>query len=108
MLLLIGTAHPVLRPVAREYEQIAALLARGKRRGIANRLAHLDCTRKELAARIGEIDDYLNWFEATQMERESGVFNDYLKAANQSEVSAPRRRDPLSVYLDALADHFEN
>jgi hypothetical protein len=108
LLLLIGTAHPVLRPVAREYQQIAALLARGKRRGIANRLSHLDGTRKELAARIGEIDDYLNWFEATQMERESSAFNDYLKAASQSEVSAPRRRDPLSVYLDALADHFEN
>ena len=108
LLLLIGTEHPVLRPVAREYQQIAALLARGKRRGIAKRLSHLDGTRKELAARIGEIDDYMNWFEATQMERESGVFNDYLKAATQSEVSAPRRRDPLSVYLDALADHFEN
>jgi hypothetical protein len=108
LMLLIGTAHPVLRPVAREYQQIAALLARGKRRGIANRLSHLDGTRKELAARLGEIDDYLNWFEATQMERESGAFNDYLKAASQSEISAPRRRDPLSVYLDALADHYEN
>jgi len=107
LLLLIGTAHPVLRPVAREYQQIAALLARGKRRGIAKRLSHLDGTRKQLVARMGEIDDYLNWFEATQMERESGDFNDYLKAASHSEVSAPRRRDPLSVYLDALADHFE-
>ena len=57
---------------------------------------------------MNAIGDYLNWFEATQMERESGAFNDYLKAANQSEVSAPRRRDPLSVYLDALADHFED
>ena len=108
LLLLIGTAHPVLRPVAREYQQIAALLARGKRRGIAKRLSHLDNTHRELVARMGEIDDYMNWFEATQMKRESGAFNDYLKAANQSEVSAPRRRDPLSIYLDALADHFEN
>jgi len=108
LLLLIGTVHPVLRPVAREYQQIAAFLARGKRRGIAKRLSHLDDIRKELAARMGEIDDYMNWFEATQMERESGAFNDYLKAASQSELSAPRRRDPLSVYLDALVDHFEN
>jgi hypothetical protein len=108
LLLLIGTAHPVMRPVAREYQQIAALLARGKRRGIAKRLSHLDITRKELAARMGDIDDYMNWFEATQMERQSGAFDDYLKAANQSHGSAPRRRDPLSVYLDALADHFEN
>jgi hypothetical protein len=107
LLLLVGTAHPVLRPVAREYQQIAALLARGKRRGIARRLLYLDGTRKELAARMGDIDDYMNWFEATQMENQSGAFSGYLKTANQSQVSAPRRRDPLSVYLDALEDQIE-
>ena len=107
LLLLVGTAHPVLRPVAREYQQIAALLIRGKRRGIAKRVSHLDGIRKELAARMGDIDDYMNWFEATQMENQSGAFSDYLKAANQSQVSAPRRRDPFSVYLDALEDQIE-
>ena len=107
LLLLVGTAHPVLRPVAREYQQIAMLLVRGKRRGIAKRVSRLDDTRKELTARMGEIDDYMNWFEATQMENKSGAFSDYLKAANQSRVSAPRRRDPLSVYLDALEDQIE-
>jgi hypothetical protein len=108
LLLLVASAHPVLRPIAREYQQVAALLARGKRRGIAKRLSRLDVIRKEVVARMGDIDDYMNWFEATQMGSQSGAFNDYLKAANQSQVSAPRRRDPLSVYLDALADHFEN
>jgi hypothetical protein len=107
LLLLVGTAHPILRPVAREYQQIAALLVRGKRWGIAKRVLYLDGTRKELAARMGDIDDYMNWFEATQMENQSGAFSDYLKAANQSQVSAPRRRDPLSVYLDALEDQIE-
>jgi hypothetical protein len=107
LLLLVGTAHPVMRPVSREYQQIAALLARGKRRGIAKRLFRLDVTRKQLAARMGEIDDYMNWFEATQMESRSGAFNNYLKAANESEGSASRRRDPLSVYLDALEDQIE-
>jgi hypothetical protein len=107
LLLLVGTAHPVLRPVAREYQQIAGLLIRGKRRGIAKRVSYLDGTRKELTARMGDIDDYMNWFEATQMENQSGAFSDYLKAANQSQVSAPRRRDPLSVYLDALEDQIE-
>jgi hypothetical protein len=43
---------------------------------------HLEVTRRELAARMGEIDDYMNWYEATQMEGQSGVFNDYLKVAN--------------------------
>ena len=107
LLLLVGTAHPVLRPVAREYQQIAALLIRGKRRGIAKRVSYLDGIRKELAARMGDIDDYMNWFEATQMENQSGAFSDYLKVANQPQVSAPRRRDPLSVYLDALEDQIE-
>ena len=107
LLLLVGTAHPVLRPVAREYQQIAALLIRGKRRGIAKRVSYLDGTREELAARMGDIDDYMNWFEATQMENQSGAFSDYLKASNQSQVFAPRRRDPLSVYLDALEDQIE-
>jgi hypothetical protein len=107
LLLLVGAAHPVLRPVAREYQQIAAQLLRGKRRGIAKRVLYLNGTCKELAARMGDIDDYMNWFEATQMENQSGAFSDYLKAANQSQVSAPRRRDLLSVYLDALEDQIE-
>ncbi len=107
LLLLVGTAHPILRPVAREYQQIAALLARGKRRGIAKRMSRLDDTRKELAARMGDIDDYMNWFEATQMGNQSGAFSDYLKAAKRSQVSLPKRRDPLSVYLDALEDQIE-
>ena len=107
LLFFIGTAHPVLRPVAREYQQITTLLARGKRRGIAKRLSHLDSTRKELAARMGEIDDFMNWYEATQMESQSGAFNGYFKAANQSQASSPKRRDPLSVYLDALEDQIE-
>jgi hypothetical protein len=108
LLLAVATAHPILRPVAREYQQIATLLARGKRRGIAKRLSHLEVTRKDLVARMSDIDDYMNWFEATQMGSQSGAFKDYLKAANKSQASAPRRRDPLSVYLDAVADHFEN
>ncbi|HZS17786.1 MAG TPA: hypothetical protein VFA51_07630 [Candidatus Udaeobacter sp.] len=108
LLLFIGMAHPVLRPVAREYQAIASLLVRGRRKGIEKRLSRLDSTRKQLASRMVEIDDYMNWFEATQMQRQSGAFTDYLKAATQAEVPPPRRRDPLSIYLDALADHFEN
>jgi hypothetical protein len=107
LMLLVGTAHPVLRPVAREYEQVAALLARGKRRGIAKRLSRLDSTRQQLTDRMSKIDDYMNWFEATQMQNWSGAFRDYLKAADQSQLSEPRRRDPLSVYLDALEDQIE-
>jgi len=106
LLLFVGQANPVLRPVAREYQQIVALLARGKRRGIARRLTRLQITREKLAARMSDVDDYLNWFEATQLPACSGAFIDYLRAASQPQATGPRRGDPISVYLDALEDQF--
>ena len=108
LLLFTAQANPVTRPIAREYQQIAALLARGKRRGVTKHLARLQITRERLTARMSDIDDYMNWFEATQMKSRSGAFAGYLKAVDQSQFSAPVRRDPLSVYLDALADQFED
>jgi hypothetical protein len=106
LLLFIGQANPVLRPVAREYQEMASLLARGKRRGIAKRLTRLQITREKLTARMSDVDDYMNWFEATQLPARSGVFADYLRAASQPQATAPRRRDPISVYLDTLEDQF--
>ena len=105
---VVPQTNPVLRPVGREYQEIAALLSRGKRRGISKRLSHLEFTRQQLAARMSDIDDYLNWFEATQMNSGSGNFTGYLKAVDQSQVPAARRHDPLSVYVDALEDQFDN
>ena len=108
LLFFVPQANPVLRPIAREYQAIAALLARGKRQGMAKRLSRLDATRQRLAARMMDIDDYMNWFEATQMRSSSGNFTGYLKAVDQSHLRASGRRDPLSVYLDALEDQFKN
>jgi len=108
LLLFVAETNPVLLPIAGEYQQIAALLARGKRKRIAKRLSRLAVTRKQLAARMSDIDDYMNWFEATQMKSGSGNFTDYLKAADQSQLSAPKRHDPLSIYVDALEDQVEN
>jgi len=108
LLFCVPQSNPLLRPIGREYQEIVALLARGKRRGVPNRLSRLELTRQQLAARMSEIDDYMNWFEATQMNSVSGNFTGYLKAVDQSQVPAPRRHDPLSVYVDALEDQFEN
>jgi hypothetical protein len=108
LLSFVAGANPVLRPIAREYQEIVALLARGKRKRIAKRLSRLEVTRKQLAARMSDIDDYMNWFEATQMKSGSGNFTDYLKAVDQSQLSLPKRHDPLSIYVDALEDQFDN
>jgi len=108
LMFFVPQTNPVLRPIGREYQEIVALLARGKRRAVPKRLSRLEFTRQQLAARMTEIDDYMNWFEATQMNSGSGNFTGYLKAVDQSQVPAPRRHDPLSVYVDALEDQFGN
>jgi hypothetical protein len=108
LMFLVPQTNPVLRPIGREYQEIVALLARGKRRAVLKRLSHVDLTRQQLASRMTEIDDYMNWFEATQMSSGSDNFTGYLKAVDQSQVPAPRRHDPLSIYVDALEDQFGN
>jgi hypothetical protein len=101
-------ANPVMRPIVREYQQIAALLARGKRKRVTERLVRVQATRTKLAALMSDIDDYMNWFEATQSKTGSGVFVDYLRAVGESQIPAPRRRDALSVYLDSVAEQLDD
>ncbi len=108
LLLLVARAHPAIRPVVQEYYDISALLAAGKRKRLTARLARLETTRTNLIARMNEIDDYMNWFEATQQTNTSGTFTDYLRSAVESSEPQPRRRDPISVYLDALEQQLRN
>ena len=108
LVLLAARANPILRPIVQEYQQIAALLTNGKRKGLTARLARVQTVRTRLATCMSEIDDYMNWFEATQSKTKSGAFVDYLKAAQEQNEARPRRRDALSVYLDALEEQFQN
>lgn len=108
LLLLAAQANPILRPIVQEYQQIAALLVNSKRKGLTARLAQLQANRARLTTRMREIDDYMNWFEATQSKTKSGAFADYLKAVQGQNDARPRRRDALSVYLDAMEEQFQN
>jgi hypothetical protein len=104
----LGTrAHPVYAPIIAEYAEITALIGRGKTLDIPRRLDRLQKARKAMAAQMREIDDYLNWFEATSQARPSGEFADYLKAAKRAAEPEQAKRDPISVYLDALETQFD-
>lgn len=107
LMLLNLRAHPVLRPMIAEYHQISALLAAGKKSGINDRLARVRTLQSKLAARMTRIDDYMNWFEATQARTASGAFASYLNAVEE-RGGAPRRHDALSVYLDSLEEQFQD
>lgn len=106
LMLLSTRAHPLLRPIVVDYQMAAESVARKKRGGLAKRLANSKALREKIAARMSEVDDFMNWYEATQATTISGAFRDYLHVSASSDV-IPRRRDALSVYLDALETQLQ-
>ena len=103
---LSARANVLLRPVLSEYDECLAQLARGKTRGIHDRLERAARLRTALTHRAGEIADYLNWFEATQMGTRSGAFDNYLKTASELSEQDRKRRDPIARYLDELEREY--
>ena len=108
LLLLSGRANPLYRPVIAEYQKISTLIARKKTKRLAERLAELQEVREQIARRVTAIEDYMNWFEATQARATSGAFSEYMRAAEVAAQREPRRRDPISVYLDSLESQLGN
>ena len=98
---LSAQAHALLQPVVAEYEEIFAGLAKGKTRGIADRIARAESYRATVVHRMAEITDYLNWYEATQLGERSNSFDGYLKAAEEFA-----RSEPISKYLDLLQKEY--
>jgi len=103
--LLSTHAHPLMRPIVREYQEIASLMAVQKWRRLTRRLTEINALRGQIAQRMNKIDDYMNWFEATQLTDKSGSFTAYLKSA-EFGAARSRRRDLLSVYLDSLENQL--
>jgi hypothetical protein len=104
--LLAAISNPALRPLIEEYQQLAAQLALGKNHKVAERLSELKALRTKLTSRMGEVDDYMNWFEATQLKTASGLFDNI--GENSANISAPlyHRKDAFSAYLDAMESEF--
>ena len=106
LMLLAMQANPILRPLVGGYEQAVDRLLAHKIKDVPGRLSALAAKREQLRTRTSDIDDYMNWFEATKSGVTSGAFTGYLRAAASSSEPPARRRDPLSVYLDALEEQF--
>jgi hypothetical protein len=105
---LAARANPIYAPIIAEYAEITARVSRGRTLGIERRFERLRTARETLTAQMRQIDDYLNWFEATSVARPSGEFADYMQAAKRAVQPQRTRRDPISIYLDAVEAEFEN
>lgn len=91
-------AHPVMRPVVEEYRTIAMQLADKPKKNLEKRIRKNMELQAAVAGRTGEIEDYLNWFEATQLTTPSREFE--ILPANQEPTDLPERTDPISRLLN--------
>ncbi len=85
---------------------MAQSLADKKWRGLSKRAAATVQLRERVSSRMRQAEDFMNWFEATQASTSSGDFGDYVRAARTTE-EVTRRRDAISVYLDAMELQFQ-
>jgi hypothetical protein len=99
-------ANPLFRPILAEYEQVYALLGRNKTKGLKERLDKVADYRVAMVRRSGEIADYMNWFEGTQMSIRSNAFDSYLKTADEISEQDRQRSGPISKYLDQLEREY--
>ncbi len=99
LLRLEGKAHPVYRPVVEEYRLIASELATKPRRDAEKRLLAVGELRAALYARCEAMSDYVNWFEATQLDTPSEAFPENI--GKSPEKSVMPRSDAISLAVDS-------
>jgi hypothetical protein len=89
-------AHPLIRPLVEEYRMVAGQLAAKPRKNLGSRIRKNMQLQQAVATRANEMEDYLNWFEATRLDTPSREFD------STSEISSLdfRRNDAVSRCLD--------
>ncbi|KAB2645439.1 MAG: hypothetical protein DVB27_10225 [Verrucomicrobia bacterium] len=106
LIALSTRANALFRPVLVDYEAALALLARGKTKGVRERLASIRKYRADVLQRMSAIADYLNWFEATQRIGPNRDFDEYLKTAREISEQERKQRAPIARYLDELEREY--
>jgi len=97
LLALEFRAHPLLKPVIAEYRNIASTLSQKPKKNVEKAIEENGKIHDLLLQRTGKVDDYMNWFEATQLDTLS---EEFLEVTNPP--SSERRSDPISRHLDAV------
>ncbi len=106
LIALSTRANALFRPVLVDYEAALALLARGKTKGVRERLASIRKYRADVLQRMSAIADYLNWFEVTQRIGPNRDFDEYLKTAREISEQERKQRAPIARYLDELEREY--
>jgi hypothetical protein len=99
------SCNPLYTPVIYDYIGAVQTIASKEERRLEKldqSLAELTAYREVLLEKSGDIEDYLNWYEATQVEGISGAFDEYLRIAREPLEIYRMREDRITRYLNAL------
>lgn len=94
-------SHPFYRPVVEEYRIIVSELALKPKKNVDKRIAKNGELRTLVLKRCTEINDYVNWFEATQVDTASNKFENSLNLGKGDPLET-ERSDSITRYLDKI------
>ena len=95
---LEARAHPLIQPIVEEYRLITTQLGR-KSANLEKRIRKNAELCQAVAKRSDQIADYVNWFEATQLDTPSREFDSIMMPENSADTP---RTDAISRRLDDL------
>lgn len=107
--LLASRSNPMIQPVAAEIASLVTEMAGDPSLDAAPRFDELRAFADKLTRLGSDIDDYMNWVEATQIGEKSGGFERYFQAARQIGREERRLRNrrhpgPVGTYLDEMEE----
>jgi hypothetical protein len=100
-------AHPLYKPLVEDYASVVQQLVNGKERGVADKLETLRQRRMQIQGKAKAVESLLDWYEASETQNYSNLFDDYLKLRDRLERERTQRPDSLSRYLDSLEKEYE-
>jgi flagellar biosynthesis GTPase FlhF len=92
----------LFRDIANDYISVINELSVGKTKGVDEKLKALRKRAVESYVKACAVQDHLDWYEATQSTRYSGLFEDFLTLPDRVREELPPRNDPISKYLDEV------
>lgn len=98
---------PLYVPVVANYEAAVSRLLAGKRRHVTEDLREIDRNRERIAGSMQRVVDYLNYYEATQLQEPGADFEKYHRTRERlRREKPPVRTDRISKYLDAIEKEY--
>jgi hypothetical protein len=96
----------LFRPIVADYAALISELSAGKENNVAERLKKLHERSQTALNQSKAVRDLLDVSEANSSPSMSGLFEDYIKLPETIQKELPKRKDPVSRYLDALDLEF--